>query len=127
LKIKFHLLLISFIIIGANLFGQEARVVNLQVIKDSIEVLNHKNESIKHSNFKLNDSAKQLSLRTKEIEDNISELSKLNYKVGQSVFSYYVGGGIAPFQYKPTLGKKSNEMGFTTGFSYTYFWNSNWG
>ena len=127
LKTKIQFLLLICMIVGSSLFGQETQRIGLQEIRDSIEVLNKKNETIKYSNSKLNDSAQQMSLRTKEMEDNISELSKLNYKVGQSILSYYIGGGLSTFQYKPTLGERSGELGFTTGLSYSYFWNSNWG
>lgn len=109
------------------LVGQTHRHTDLQALQDSIELLYHKNESIKQSNIELNSSKEQLILQSKEIENNISELSKLNYYPGRSILSYYIGGGLSPFQYKPTVGSKKNGFGFTTGMSYTYFLNSNWG
>ena len=94
-------------------------------IQDSINVLSNKNEILGSSIIVNQDSLSSYNAESQKLKNKASELSSFNYDTDKSIFSFYIGGGLAPFRYSPDFGKKKNEFGYTFGLSYSYFFNYN--
>ena len=116
----------SIIVLFAfTITGYAQNNMNSEEIRDSINVLSNKNSHLGGS-IKLNqDSLNSYNSESQKLKNKASELSSFDYDTDKSIFSLYLGGGLAPFKYKPEYGSKKNELGYTLGLSYSYFFNFN--
>lgn len=73
--------------------------------------------------------ADSIQLQNKLIDDSLYQEAKKKISIKEDThqFSFFVGGGLSTFTFKPELGDLNNRLGITIGADYTYYWHPNWG